>query len=120
MAADEQDTSRHAILQHAAHMQQQNSAALQEAQRLNAQLQESHERSRQQQAEEMARLIAQQQVERDNRDRMHQKVIEDLQKTSQSGPNACAAASPRQHSGDSECREGDCSRHSGPGNRRKG
>ena len=40
MAADEQDTSRHAILQHAAQMQQQNSAALQEAQRLNAQLQE--------------------------------------------------------------------------------
>ena len=27
----------------------------------------------------MARLIAQQQVERDNRDRMHQKVIGDLQ-----------------------------------------
>ena len=91
MAADEQDTSRHAILQHAAQMQQQNSAALQaqmqqqnsaalqEAQRLNAQLQETHERSRQQQAEEMAKLIAQQQVERDNRDRMHQKVIEDLQ-----------------------------------------
>ena len=79
MAADEQDTSRHAILQHAAQMQQQNSAALQEAQRLNAQLQESHERSRQQQAEEMARLIAQQPVERDNRDRMHQTVIEDLQ-----------------------------------------
>ena len=73
MAADEQDTSRHAMLQHAAQMQQQNSAALQEAQRLNAQLQESHERPRQQQAEEMARLIAQQQVERDNRDRMHQK-----------------------------------------------
>ena len=44
MAADEQDTSRHAILQHAAQMQQQNSAALQEAQRLNAQLQEIHEK----------------------------------------------------------------------------
>ena len=80
MAADDESTSRHAILQHAAQMQQQNSAALQEAQRLNAQLTETHERSRQQQAEEMARLIAQQQVERDNRDRMHQKVIEDLQK----------------------------------------
>ena len=47
---------------------------------MNAQLTETHERNRQQQAEEMARLIAQQQVERDNRDRMHQKVIEDLQK----------------------------------------
>ena len=80
MAADDESTSRHAILQHAAQMQQQNSAALQEAQRLNAQLTETHERSRQQQAEEMARLIAQQQVERDNRDRMHQTVIEDLQK----------------------------------------
>ena len=33
MAADDSDTSRHAILQHAAQMQQQNSAALQEAQR---------------------------------------------------------------------------------------
>ena len=80
MAADDEATSKHAILQHAAQMQQQNSAALQEAQRLNAQLTETHERSRQQQAEEMARLMAQQQVQRDNRDRMHQKVIEDLQK----------------------------------------
>merc|ERR1712102_183193 len=79
MAADEQDTPRHAILQHAAQMQQQNSAALQEAQRLNAQMAETHERGRQQQAEEMAKLIAQQQIERGNRDRMHQKVLDELQ-----------------------------------------
>ena len=94
MAADEQDTSRHAILQHAAQMQQQNSAALQEAQRLNAQLQERHERSRQQQAEEMAKLIAQQQVERDNRDRMHQKVIEDLQKHPKVAPTPLPPPTP--------------------------
>ena len=94
MAADDQDTSRHAILQHAAQMQQQNSAALQEAQRLNSQLQESHERSRQQQAEEMARLIAQQQVERDNRDRMHQKVIEDLQKHPKVAPTPVPPPAP--------------------------
>ena len=78
MAADDSDTSKHAIFQAAAQMQQQNSAALQEAQRLNSQMAETHERSRQQQAEEMAKLIAQQQIERDNRDRMHQKIIEDL------------------------------------------
>ena len=60
MAADDEDTSKHAILQHAAQMQQQNSAALQEAQRLNSQMAETHERSRQQQAEEMARLIGEQ------------------------------------------------------------
>merc|ERR1711940_263578 len=78
MAADDSDTSRHAILQRAAQMHQQNSAALQEAQRLHSQMAETHERSRQQQAEEMAKLIAQQQIERDNRDRMHAKVIEDL------------------------------------------
>ena len=94
MAADEQDTSRHAILQHAAQMQQQNSAALQEAQRLNAQLQERHERSRQQQAEEMAKLIAQQQVERDNRDRMHQKVTEDLQKHPKVAPTPLPPPTP--------------------------
>ena len=95
MAADGQDTSRHASLQHAAHMQQQNSAALQEAQRLNAQLQERHERSRQQQAEEMAKLIAQQQVERDNRDRMHQKSDRRPAKAFKSGPHASAATSSR-------------------------
>ena len=80
MAADDEDTSEHAILQHAAQMRQQNSAALEEAQRLNAQMAETHERSRQQQAEEMAKLIAQQQTERDSRDRMQAKVLEDLQK----------------------------------------
>ena len=79
MAADNEDMSKHAILQRAAHMRQQNSAALQEAQRLNSQMAAMHERSRQQQAEEMAKLIAQQQIERDNRDRMHAKIIEDLQ-----------------------------------------
>ena len=63
MGSDEEDTSRHAILQHAAQTQQQNSAALQEAQRLISQMAETHERSRQQQAEEMAKLIAQQQIE---------------------------------------------------------
>ena len=94
MAAEEQDTSRRAILQHAAHMQQQNSAALQEAQRLNAQLQERHERSRQQQAEEIAKLIAQQQVERDNRDRMHQKVTEDLQKHPKVAPTPVPPPAP--------------------------
>ena len=67
MAADGSDTSKHAILQCVAQMQQQNSAARQEAQRLNAQMAETHERSRQQQAEKMAKLIAQQQVERGNR-----------------------------------------------------
>ena len=80
MTADDEDTSKHAIFQAAAQMQQQNSAALQEAQRLNSQMAETHERSRQQQAEEMAKLIAQQQVERDNRDRMQAKVLEELQK----------------------------------------
>ena len=94
MAADDESTSRHAILQHAAQMQQQNSAALQGAQRLNAQLTETHERSRQQQAEEMARLIAQQQVERDNRDRMHQKVIEDLQKHPKFAPTPIPPPTP--------------------------
>ena len=93
MAVDEQDTSRHAILQDAARAQQ-NSAALQEAQRLNAQLQERHERSRQQQAEEMAKLTAQQQVERDNRDRMHQKVTEDLQKHPKVAPTPLPPAAP--------------------------
>ena len=58
MAADDSDTSKHAILQHAAQMQQQNSAALQEAQRLNSHMADTHGRSRQQQAEEMVRLIA--------------------------------------------------------------
>ena len=94
MAADEESTSKHAILQHAAQMQQQNSAALQEAQRLNAQLTETHERSRQQQAEEMAKLIAQQQVERDNRDRMHAKVIEDLQKHPKVAPTPIPPPAP--------------------------
>ena len=36
MAADDESTSKHAILQHATQMQQQNSTALQEAQRLHA------------------------------------------------------------------------------------
>ena len=73
MAVDDSDTSRHAVLQHAAQTQQPSSAALQEAQRLNSQMAETHERSRQQQAEEMAKLIAQQQIERDSRDRMQAK-----------------------------------------------
>ena len=80
MVVDDEDTSKHAILQRAAQMRQQNSAALQEAQRLNSQMAETHERSRQQQAEEMAKLIAQQQIERGNRDRMQAKVLEELQK----------------------------------------
>ena len=79
MAADDADTSRHAILRPATQMQQQNSATLQGAQRLNAQMADVRERSRQQQAEEMAKLIAQQQIERDNRDSMHTKIIGDLQ-----------------------------------------
>ena len=73
MAEDDEDTSKHAILQHAAQMQQQNSAALQAAQRLNSQMAETHERSRQQQTEEMAKLIAHQQIARDNRGRMQAK-----------------------------------------------
>ena len=93
MAADDADTSRHAILQHAAQMQQQNSAALQGAQRLNAQMAETHERSRQQQAEEMAKLIAQQQIERDSRDRMQAKVLEELQKH----PKVAPTPIPLQH-----------------------
>ena len=47
MAADDSDTSKHAIFQAAAHMQQQKSAALREAKRLNSQMAETHERSRQ-------------------------------------------------------------------------
>ena len=66
MAADDEDTPKLAIPQRAAQMQQQNSAALQEAQRLNSQMAETHERSGQQQAEEMAKFIAQQQIERGN------------------------------------------------------
>ena len=93
MTADDVDTSRHAILQHAAHTQQQNSAARQQAQRLNSQMAETHECSRQQQAEEMAKLIAQQQIERDNRDRMQAKVIEELQKH----PKVAPTPIPRHH-----------------------
>ena len=80
MTADDEDMSLHAILQHAAQMRQQDSAALQEAQRCSAQMAETHERSRQQQAEEMAKLITQQQIESDSRDRMQAKVLEELQK----------------------------------------
>ena len=79
MAADDEDTSKHTMLQRAAQMRQQNSAALQEAQRLNSQMAETHERSRQQQAEGIAKLVAHQQIERGNRERMHAKIIEDLQ-----------------------------------------
>ena len=79
MAVDDESTSRHAILQHAAQMQQQNSAALQEAQHVNAPMAETHERCRRQQAEEMARLIAQQQIERDDRGHVHQQVLDYLQ-----------------------------------------
>ena len=60
-------------------MQQQTSAALQEAQRLNTHMAGRHEMSIDQQFEEMARLIAQQQMERDNRHRMHQHVLDELQ-----------------------------------------
>ena len=94
MAADDEDTSKHAIFQAAAQMQQQNSAALQEAQRLNSQMAETHERSRQQQAEEMAKLIAQQQVERDNRDRMQAKVLEELQKHPKVAPTPVPPPTP--------------------------
>ena len=75
-------------------MQQQNSAALQEAQRLNAQMAETHERSRQQQAEEMAKLIAQQPIERDNRDRTHAKIVEDLQKHTKVAPTPVPPPQP--------------------------
>ena len=47
---------------------------------MNSQMAETHERCRQQQAEKMAKLIAQQQIERDNRERMRAKIIEELQK----------------------------------------
>ena len=93
IAAGGSDTSRHAVLQRAAQMQQHNSAALHAAQRLNSQMAETHERSRQQQAEEMAKLIAQQQIERDNRERMHAKIIEDLQKQ----PTVAPTPIPRHH-----------------------
>merc|ERR1711940_322121 len=95
MAADDSDTSRHAILQHAAQMRQQNSAALQGAQRLNSQMADTHERSRQQQAEEMAKLIAHQQIERDNRDRMQAKVLEELQKHPKVAPTPTTNHEPR-------------------------
>ena len=93
MAVDEEDTSRHAVLQHAAQTQQQSSAALHQAQRINSQMAETHERSRQQQAEGMAKLIAQQQIERDSRERMHQKVIEELHNI----PRLRRLPSPRHH-----------------------
>ena len=114
MAADDSDTSRHAVLQHAAQMQQQNSAALQEAQRLNSQMAETHERSRQQQAEEMAKLIAQQQIERGNRERMHAKIIEDLQQHPKVAPTPTHPATTRQYSSYSECSKGDCKRNQRP------
>ena len=94
MAADDSDTSKHAIFQAAAQMQQQNSAALPEAQRLNSQMAETHERSRQQQTEAMARLIAHQQIERDNRDRMHQKIIEDLKNHQKVAPTPMPPPAP--------------------------
>ena len=93
MAADDSDTSRHAVLQHAAQMQQHNSAALQEAQRLNSQMAETHGRNRQQQAEEIAKLIAQQQIQRGNRECMHAKIIEDLQQH----PEVAPTPIPRHH-----------------------
>ena len=107
MAADDEDASKHAILQHAAQMQQQNSAALQEAQRLNSQMAETHERSRQQQAEEMAKLVAHQQIERDNRERMHAQIIEDLRKHPKVAPTPIPPSTTRQHSSDSESCTGD-------------
>ena len=94
MAADDKDTSRHAILQHAAQMQQQNSAARQGSQRLNSQMAETHERSRQQQAEEMAKLIAQQQVERDSRDRMQAQVLEELRQHKTVAPTPIPSPPP--------------------------
>ena len=107
MAADDEDTSRHAVLQHAAQMQQQNSAALQEAQRLNSQMAETHERSIQQQAEEMAKLIAQQQVDRDSRERMHQKVIEELRQHPKVAPTPTPTTT-RLYNSYSECSKGYC------------
>ena len=94
MQADDSDTSKHAIFQAAAQMQQQNSAALQEAQRLNSQMAETHERSRQQEAEEMAKLIAQQQIERDNKDRIQAKVIEELRQHKQVAPTPTPPPAP--------------------------
>ena len=86
MGADDSDTSKRAILQRAAQTQQQISAALQEAQRLNSQMAETHERSRQHQAEEIAKFKAHQQIERDNRDRMHQTIVEDLKNLERVAP----------------------------------
>merc|ERR1711983_364424 len=55
---------------------------------------ETHERSRQQQAKDMAKLIAHQQIERDNRDRMHQKIIEDLKNHRKVAPTPIPPPAP--------------------------
>ena len=68
-----------AILTHAQQRAAQTTAALGEAHRLNASMQRTHEESRTRQAEEMAHLIGQQQIERDNRDRMIERLNAELQ-----------------------------------------
>ena len=93
-AAEEEDTTRAAILRHAQQMNAQNSTALGEAQRLNASMQRTHEESRTRQAEEMARLIGQQQVERDNRDRMIERLNAELRSHSRVVPTPMPAPAP--------------------------
>ena len=93
-AADEEGTSRAAILRHAEQMNAQNTTALGEAQRLNASMQRTHEESRNRQAEEMARLIGQQQVERDNRDRMIERLNAELRSHQHVAPTPVPAPAP--------------------------
>ena len=93
-AAEDENTSKAAILKHAEQMNARNSAALGEVQRQNADMQRTHEESRSRQAEEMARLIGQQQIERDNRDRMIEKLNTELRSHPQVVPTPIAAPAP--------------------------
>ena len=93
-AVEEESTSKAAILRHAEQMNAQNTAALGEAQRLNASMQRTHEESRTRQAEEMARLIGQQQIERDNRDRMIERLNAELRSHRHVAPTPIPAPAP--------------------------
>ena len=93
-AAEDENTSKAAILKHAEQMNARNRAALGEVQRQNADMQRTHEESRSRQAEEMARLIGQQQIERDNRDRMIEKLNTELRSHPQVVPTPIAAPAP--------------------------
>ena len=75
-------------------MNAQNTTALGEAQRLNTSMQRTHEESRTRQAEEMARLIGQQQIERDNRDRMIERLNAELRQHPRVVPTPMPAPAP--------------------------